>query len=145
MVTAPGGRCSSHQPITIDVTNDSPEGYISGGESGHGACRWRLKAGPGQRLNVTVLDFGVRSYLSGGYQQASLCHRYASLKEPQERGGQVTNVCSDSKRIRNVYLSDSHLLDVTVSAPLLPSATDSDVITEDTPRFLLHYTGQQNP
>ncbi len=71
------------------MTLTSDEGYISSivtQESGVGStmCPWKISLSPGQRINLTLYDFGIPTEQeldkSGGYDP-SLCYQYALITE----------------------------------------------------------------
>ena len=63
LVHRPHGKCSSVAPLQLT----EPEGYVSsslpstGPDSlpSPGRCTWRIEAQPGQKINITLLDFTV--------------------------------------------------------------------------------------
>ena len=87
--------CYSSGPVHLH----HPHGYISSmltEETGLGVseCPWMIKAHPGQRINITLLDFDVKGEggkkLSGGNEvivdrarHKTFCHKYATIRERQ--------------------------------------------------------------
>lgn len=124
------------------------------------SCPWLIVAAPGQRINITVMDFGdyerrsppadnrSRRDLSptGHTGQSrrrqhdpamSRCREYAVLSEDTATKNVV--VCSDHwPRIRLVYTSKSHRLKVTFSG-ITSSSTDAD--DDRRPYFAIKYEG----
>ena len=62
-----------------------------------------------------------------------VCQRYAHIKEEKMKGA---TVCGGEKRIKNIYLSDSHQLTIEI----IPSQS-----TENAAEFLLQYEGNIYP
>ena len=122
----------------IEVTD--PEGIISSSiaedESGRHLCPVLIKGKPGQRINITLVDFGsVISQQGRGLQGVSVvCQRYAVIKE----AGTVspTIVCSGNQRTRGVYLSEGH----TVEIQLVHTRHRKEAA-----HFLLKYSGKYTP
>lgn len=115
---------------------------------GMASCPWLIVASPGQRINITLMDFAtynrsssrVRRDLSpaghtGHYDaRTRFCREYAVVSEDTATKNLV--VCSDrGPQTRLVYLSKSHKLKVTFS-DTMSSATDSQ------PYFAIKYEGQ---
>ncbi len=53
----------SYKPVTLE----NPEGYIANvvtEDTGYGTsyCPWKIKVNKGQRINITLQDFGVLQY-----------------------------------------------------------------------------------
>ena len=76
---------------------------------------------PGQRVNLTLYDFSVFSGTSQSTSSSSgsvvhpqsVCKRYATVLEPTQR--REHPICGGSHRIRSVYLSESHQIDIRFS------------------------------
>ena len=117
-----------YQPVTITATSGHFASVVTE-ETGCGSARapWVVRAQPGQRINVTLFDFGAtastKNNVSFGHVTADV---YALLREtPADR---TVTVCAGLRRERNVYLSHGHVLQFRVA-----SNTAS--------RFLLHFQG----
>ena len=92
---------------------------------GEAACPWLIKALPGQKVNVSLVDFAV----TPGVGQT--CHAYAIIRERSQAISKT--VCSGEERERHVYLSDSETMEIRVLA------------IQGSPRkryFLLKYDGK---
>lgn len=63
VITANDQKCGlRREPLVIPVVGDSSTGYLSSAvtiDTGRGGpdCPWRLKASPGQRINITLINF----------------------------------------------------------------------------------------
>ncbi len=113
--------CSTSRFITINTTT---VGYLSSvvtGETGLGSdvCPWIIRVDPGQRINVTLLDFSLihpfgSNTIDGKalVKQRTYCHKYAVIKEREAT--RETVVCGGEKRERNVYMSTTRTLEVHV-------------------------------
>nr|UCK81583.1 Gal-binding and CUB domains containing receptor 17 [Arenicola marina] len=103
------------QPITMPPECDPRGDTVLEGSSGtlssqHTTrrCRWTVRVGKGQRVNVTLLDFGVAAQ-SGALvpgREVTGCQKYAVIREPLP--GKEVVVCSGVVRHRNVYLSQTN-------------------------------------
>ena len=63
MATGSGQSCKSYESVELDGT----EGYIGnvvteGTGYGTSFCPWKIKLAPGQKINITLYDFGVLRY-----------------------------------------------------------------------------------
>lgn len=93
-----------------------PEGIISSqladDESGRHLCPIVIRALPGQRVNITLFDFGSAiSQVGRGLQATSVvCQRYALIKE--KTSASPTIVCSGNERTRGVYVSDGNVVEI---------------------------------
>src|SRR6218665_1714130 len=99
----------------------APSGYISNifteeTELGTVKCPWLIQAGKGQRINVTLLDFGTASVTGGGAgdlpEAGKTCQAYAIISERQS--SRSVTVCSGTERQRHVFLSEQEQLEVRV-------------------------------
>jgi len=183
-------RCLSHTsvgsvqlPAASSSSSSSPESHhvvvvpeshgtsgvlasITAHELGVGTelCPWLIVAAPGQRINITLMDFAeydrsphlVAS--AGGRTRRDLsptgltgqsrrrhhfdartryCREYAVVSEDRSTKNLV--VCSDHRpRSRLVYTSKSHKLKITFSDTTSP-ADDAD--DDDQPYFAIKYEG----
>ena len=98
-ITVEGGYkepCYSSGPVHLH----RPVGYISSistEETGLGVseCPWMIKAHPGQRINITLLDFdiqdehdskplaGVNEVVVDRVRHKTFCQKYATIRERQ--------------------------------------------------------------
>ena len=122
-------RCGTANPVTGVLLTDN-EATITNSHS-HSRCRWKICLHKGQKVNITLLDFGVLQHLEGNEQRPVVCKKYAVIKEVAT--GKETIVCSGTARMRNVFLSEGHEIEVQT----LGGQTEED----GGPRYALHYTG----
>ena len=127
--------CQSDHQLTLR----GPSGQIpsvAADEKGYGtrSCPWIIQAKPGQRLNITLFDFGLpmRTSANDGsrFMSSLVCQRYAVLKETHSKS---STVCGGEARTKNIYVSDTNQVHVQV----IPSRAP-----RDTTEFLLSYTGK---
>ena len=111
---------------SMDITGT--EGYISRAlstaESGRGSpeCPWILSALPGQRINITMIDFQPRD--------SSTCHYLGHMKDLHTN--QDKRICKSSTRERHLYVSTG--TEIQVQLKTLASDESED--------FLLYYKGK---
>ena len=60
VATGAGATCSTHEPVVLR----EPQGRLANAvtqDSGHGTsfCPWEVRLHPGQKINITLVDFGV--------------------------------------------------------------------------------------
>ena len=158
-VVVTGSRVDCAGPSSHVVSVVSGTGYLSSvitASTGVGAagCPWLLRARPGQRISLSLLDFTVAGRRPPPSQSAEneamlkpppssqRCVRLAVIREVSgtyRRGDR--EICSlrvgDAGRERSVYLSDSNELEVVIT-----SQYDVDIShDDDNPIFLLRYDG----
>jgi len=132
VIAAPRGGCRAHAPLPLTTR---PEGVIASvvtSETGCGShvAPWRLQALPGQRFNVTLVDFAHLLSTGSSSAERHACYAYAVFKET----GNSLTLCGsrDGERETVAYVSTSEKLMVTVI-----NRNDAD-----TPRnFILKYNG----
>ena len=137
VIAAPRGGCRTPAASAVNrlPLTRRPEGVIASvvtSESGCGShlSPWRLAALPGQRFNVTLVDFAHALPPTGSSSAA--CYAYAVFKEATT--GKSFTLCGSVAGEREVvaYVSTTHRLTVSVI-----NRNDADV-----PRnFLLKYNG----
>jgi len=157
VITGRRGDCSGSSSQRVSSVNGT--GYLSSlitERTGVGAadCPWLLRAGSGQRISLSLLDFSVSSSGSQSTEnEAALkpppsssqhCVRLALVREVSgayRRGDR--EVCSmragGDMRERSVYLSEANELEVVIARPygvdMSTTSGSSDAI------FLLRYDG----
>lgn len=113
-----GGYLSAAKP-------QSTGGGGGGSNEGHCGtlnCPWTLEANPGQRINLTLLDFSadlikIPDGIPPGAPAGSICYRYASVRD----GNLTKDLTGCGKEgqgmrggRRSVYLSESHVVQITI-------------------------------
>ena len=116
-----GPSCRSCRNATY-IAADMPGGYIASvhtEESGCGKhnCPWVLRAQPGQRLNITLLDFALstrhRNTGSAHLGLPEVCYTYATLREKGTE--KPSMVCGSRDRVSQVYVSSTNEVTVEVA------------------------------
>ena len=127
------GMCQSSDFLKLT----EPSGVISSiitatSECGSSNCPWVLQGQPGQRFNISLVDFShlnIRPREKG--KPHSVCHRYATVQE-EEATKDITACTGDAARERSVHVSETNSLRI----HLYSSTPDSNV------HYLLRYSGQ---
>ncbi len=131
----------------IEVTAE--EGYIAGGSdvivedltTPSMPCTWILQAQPGQRINITMINFsykGLKGYRYGYRRHGHsgiTCTDVAMVTDGDTE--QYIRLCEDQPRQTQVYLSSSD----TIKLQMIHRSASSKLQTLDGP-FLLHYKGK---
>ena len=104
-------------------------------ESGCGTtlCPWVIEVLPGQKVNITLLDFGWQSRTGTDSSMDSLqiCQKYAVIREMSKT--KSVTVCGSASRESHVFTSTTHELEIYLSPK-----TSADGHTN---HFLLKYEG----
>jgi hypothetical protein len=137
-VTSPRPHQCAGQ-AAMAVTQTATGMWLTSGvvqRGGPGSCSLRLEALPGQRLNVTLWDFsGLVQHRSSAAivssSSADACRSYGKIGEP---GHTHSPVCSGTERIKHVFMSQGHVVDLEYKH--LSDDTDA--------RSLLHVRGLFN-
>ena len=140
MLAAPSGGCRAPGVSPLPLTT-RPEGVIASvvtSETGCGShvAPWRLRALPGQRFNVTLVDFAHALSTGTSSAQRRACYAYAVFKETGT--GKSFTLCGSlaGERESVAYVSTTDKVTVSVI-----SRTDAEI-----PRnFLLKYNGTNSP
>lgn len=101
-----------------------PGGYIASVSTeettcGRMGCPWVLRAQPGQRLNITLLDFALSTRhrnLQTGASHLGLpevCYTYATLREKGK--DKPSLICGSRERVSTAYLSDTNEVRIEVA------------------------------
>ena len=138
VITPQFPTCFSSRPVTVHTTKrttTTPSGYLASVITEKTQCGatdrpWLLDAAPGQQINFTLYNFGAVAARKTSVATETHCRVYAIIKDVDD--GKSVTVCAGTKRIRMVYVSSSHVVEVR----LLPGNANS------TGYFLLHYQGQ---
>jgi len=128
---------------------------------GHGRpdCPWTISVRPGQRIELTLIDFSAEARYNvdgGGHHSAhhdsggppgppasaasaadpavpDFCYRYAQVSEGRATTSRRYTVCAEDTREQIVYTSSSNVVNVEVTDTVL-----ADVAIN----FLIKYTGE---
>ena len=128
VVTATKKQCerSAHLLLT------QQSGYLSSWQAEQGVgtkqCPWLIQVAPGQKINITLHDFGlgIRSEQTG--HSSHVCIRYAYIGEERS-----TTICAGNQRTKTVYVSETN----TVKVEMIPNQ-----INDLSASFLLSYSGK---
>ena len=121
------------------VTLTEPEGYLSNRITDETQCGstefpWIIKASPGQKVNITMLDFSSNhtsvENLLNSRRIPRICKVYATIRETTAM--RSTTVCGSQGRERNIYTSSKNEVEVRI---LGNSAGNKKT------QFLLYYQG----
>ena len=138
VIAAPRAGCRTPAPrpgVNPLPLTTRPEGVIASvvtSESGCGShvAPWRLHALPGQRFNVTLVDFAHALTTGSSSTERRACYAYAVFKETGKSFTLCGSVAGERETV--AYVSTTEKLTVSVI-----SRTDSEI-----PRnFLLKYNG----
>ncbi|ELU14297.1 hypothetical protein CAPTEDRAFT_215916 [Capitella teleta] len=86
-------------------------------------CDWRISVFPGQRINLTLYDFGaaLQGYLP--QTDGSLCQKYGRVTEMQTKKN--FDICSGRQRIRNIFLSETNSITIRTNSANTPGAVQA--------------------
>ena len=119
------------------VVITEPTGYIANAVTEETNCGgidspWLLRVSPGQRLNLTLLDYGA---LMSREQHTGIhvCQVLAVVKE-KARGGSSETICTGSRREETIYMSTSN--EVEIRIVFKAKRGDKERY------FLIHYNGR---
>ncbi len=102
---------------------------------GSAKCPWVIKASPGQRVNITLVDFsqmGPKEDSNGKAMRPRYCREYAVLRETKGQTSVV--VCDGDPEDKHIYITDSHVVEIEVERSQTPDAEF---------RFLLKYQSKE--
>lgn len=104
-------------------------------ETGCGStlCPWVIEVLPGQKVNISLLDFGwqSRSGMDMSTDSLQICQKYAVIREMSQTKSHT--VCGSAKRETHIYTSQTHELEIYLSPKASPDG--------HTNHFLLKYEG----
>ena len=122
---------------------------------GSARCPWLVTAPHGQRINITLFDFGLAGRhdgavgataanansatsdaASGMASGGSMCHVYAKVTEtgsPSASASEIT-ICGSRSRQRSVYISETNRLEIVIT---------SFKMDDEPVYFLLKYEGKK--
>ena len=116
-----------YRPIPVSP----PSGFLASWVTkeigrGGGACPWQISGAPGQKIQLTLVDFGVwrgsKDPRDGDGsrpgsrvpEHSGICHIYARIREGGS--GSIT-LCGGEQREKVVYVSEGHKVEVEVTDP----------------------------
>ncbi len=124
-VVADGRQSGCHrgQEISLKLRGFPAVGYIGSTvteEHNYGSvnCPWTIQADPGQRINVTVLNFGhntdQQAPRAGSYgpNKMAVCFEVAEISEPENR--KLVTLCGGDSRESSIFLSRSNEVKITL-------------------------------
>ena len=121
--------CFNSPTTTVHESSGYLSSVVANNENvGTAECPWRIEAEDGQRIAITLFDFGIFSR-----QRTELnveCDEYAIITEYST--GQQTSICGGDQRVIDVYTSRTYILDVSI-IPVLDDISDRE--------FILKYKG----
>ena len=132
-------------PKPGNLITTSSDGYISSVvtmETGCGTREkpWKVIVKPGQRINISLYDFGATSGVGENEVAVSRpvtqCRVYAVIRERTVHRIRNITVCGTMSRERNIYIS----LTNTIEIGLLVSSPKE----KESPFFLIRYEGKLN-
>ena len=160
-VVSPSSSCSSPAPgeAIIDVQSSSEHtgsGLLSSQVTELTGCGtadwpWLIKAGDGQRVNITLHDFShdalaTRSRTSGAASDARTCKVYATIRDGS--GSRSTTICGGRAPVTHVFLSTTSRVEIRLLQPAaanINSKVKPKVNAKShearMPYFLLRYQG----
>lgn len=80
---------------------------------GTALCPWVIEVPRGQRINITLLDYGWsarKDNLGQDYNTLQVCQKYAVIRELSQT--KSITICGSSKRESQQYISDTNQLEV---------------------------------
>lgn len=109
--------CADEQETNSVLLAESERGYLSSlvtAEKGFGGvnCPWIIRVQSGQRINLTLFDFGVASRYERGSGSEADCQIYAMVHELTSHSEMT--VCGGFRRVRSAYLSHGSEVEVTL-------------------------------
>ncbi|ELU10136.1 hypothetical protein CAPTEDRAFT_219489 [Capitella teleta] len=127
----PTKRCYK-TPVQIEATSGGHIASYVTAETGCGNydSPWLIKVEPGQKINVTLYDFGLASNLNDDKDKT--CQVLTVIKDASVTSSSKT-VCSGPQRIRAEFLSRANEIEIRIIAGL----TDGN--EEDRTHFVLKY------
>ena len=117
MATLPADYCRGNHDLVLKEA----EGYISSIATENVGCGlqnpWIITALPGQKINLTLYDFSMATQndsvsLPRRTSYPMYCQQYARVEESD--AARSTIICGGEQRMRNVYLSVTHTVEVHV-------------------------------
>ena len=139
-----GPRLQAECRMSKEITITDSHGFISSQSAyleglGTHRCPYVISAQPGQRINITLWDFGSPSSLEtvgdlNSVPRAPFCHKYAQITEATAIS--PGTVCSGNRRTKNVFLSETNRAEVRINTG------NGNTEEENNAHFLLEYNGK---
>jgi len=112
-----------------------PNGYLASSSvqhsgASHRPCTLRIRAPPGQRVNLTLFDFSAWDYRQNNEIGRTVCRRYAIINEGN--GVRETPICGGQIRHRNIYMSEGNSVDIRLINSVSPEEQAHFVIKYNT-------------
>lgn len=100
--------CPSFGFIPVHVSGTGHLASVITEETNQGStdCPWMLKADKGQRINITLIDFGILTNME------DICHAYAIIREKDPT--RTSTICGRKQRISHEYLSTSNAVEIRI-------------------------------
>ena len=102
---------------------ETPGGYLASitveeNNCGSSSCPWILQTLPGQKLNITLIDFALPSGRdsnagTGHLSIPEICYKYAVIRERGKK--KATTICGGQQREKFMYQSDSNSVHIGVA------------------------------
>ena len=129
------GVCYAGTPVKVSQNAETSSGYLASIVTSETQCGdhsnpWLLEAAPGQHFKFTLYNFGAFIARRSGFKTGRHCRVYVSIKDVGD--GKSVTVCAETKRIRMVHVSTSHIVEVRMMTGNANS----------TGYFMLHYEGR---
>ena len=108
--------CRSKEYISLPARGGYLSSYISEETGcGLGDTPYRLQLLPGQRVNITLMDFSIadrqKQIHTDSHGSSPLkCDSYGSVTEPHS--GRVIDICGGHRREETVFLSESNFVEI---------------------------------
>lgn len=133
VINVDSSYCQSSETVLVTASS----GYFSSLSSMHpscgaGATPWLIQVSPGQKINITLLDFATYEYQKDLYSSNPVqkpCHAYAILKERDV--DKTFTICGGAERIRNIYVTETNNIEIRLF---------SRKHTSESPQFLIKYS-----
>lgn len=124
------------------ASSSSSSSSSSAAECVDGGPEWLIEASPGQRINITLWDFGHR-FQKDSPTRLSSCIKYATVTEVSSSNGEDEKIVCGAQhgtadRLSHVYTSHGNALRIRLH---VIANQNSDSASSSTPRFLIHYHG----
>lgn len=116
LVTSPNQyACKRQRTISLE----EPEGYIANvvtEETGCGSFNhpWSIQSQSTQRINMTMMDFGVTNTSDVDQNTVTTCNLYAIIREDHKEH----RICGGRDRDGHIFMSDGPHIEIYLSTPV---------------------------